>query len=62
MAEAVWVIELDHLPLVVGIDAMATISLNRQKSKPKMHLRDIPGAVKAIAGNARKNRFFSLRK
>jgi fumarate hydratase subunit beta len=39
MAEAIWVIELDHLPLVVGIDAQGNDLFSRIRSTAQEHYR-----------------------
>jgi fumarase beta subunit (EC 4.2.1.2) len=41
MAEAVWVIELDHLPLVVGIDTHGEDLFSRVRTTAKEHFRQL---------------------
>ncbi len=45
MAEAVWVIELDHLPLVVGIDAQGNDLFSRVRSTAQAQFRQLKETV-----------------
>jgi fumarate hydratase subunit beta len=41
MAEAIWVIELDHLPLVVGIDAKGNDLFDKVMQRAKQEYKQI---------------------